>query len=748
MPATDALFQLSGEVLPADARVQRYRAREAVSQPFEVEVDFSTLDSSFDVTRCLRESLLLSIVDGAGRARYFHGVCERAEFVDLIGQGANETRLYFRVLLRPALAALAHRENSKIWQFNPTPDVIKDVLAGAGVDKVEWKAYQSYDQREFVVQYRESELAFISRLLEDEGLFYFFRHGPEGHVMIVADDPDAFKVPDGEDAVVLAMDSGLGLLGEPLGDFSRTRALRTGHVALRDYDFEKPQNAPVAGVDAEERWPMRRYHYPGGFTKSAEGKRRAAAMLASRRRDSDVCRGRSSAIGLHPGAPFRVEGGEPEWVNGEFVCIELLTYGEQSSAAADHNFACKNAFTGVPVGAPWAPARVTPRPRIRGIQTAVVTGSSGDDQSIHTDKFGRIKVRFHWDRIGQHDHNSSCWLRTQQLATGGSMLLPRVGWEMAVAFLDGDPDRPFCLGRIYNGEQSSALGLPANKASGSIRSHSSPGGGGANEIKMGDSGGGQGHGIKAQKDFNVTIGHDKNETIGVDEEHNVKVNLSTSVGSNETITVSANQTVTIGAMLSHKIGGSQSITVGGMESDDATANYVEKMGGNRSYTVGANQIVICNGIKTTGKGGITRTIGAASIRGAVGSISDNVGGSYTETVGAVRLEVIKGVSSETVGGLKSQQIAAAEVHLIDGNQQSSCDAAVTQMIGGLHYQNIAGDYSVKAPMITLLGAVGVFKGGGSELKLGGAPVVMKGSKIAIKAAMVIKMGSSLKMGSG
>ncbi|MEO7092897.1 MAG: type VI secretion system tip protein TssI/VgrG, partial [Polyangiales bacterium] len=595
---------------------------------------------------------------------------------------------------------------------------------------------------------RESEFAFISLLMEEEGIFYFFRHTADGHKMTIADQVDAFA-PDeeaGAPEVFFAMSAGMGMMGEPLHDFTRTRSLRTSDVTLRDFDFEKPNTPPQANVPVEKQYPMPLYQFPGGFKKAAAGKQRAAALLASRRRDADVVRGSSTAITLTTGTPFHVEGGEPEWINGAFVCIELMTYGEQTQVGGA-NFVCKNVFTGVPDGAPWAPPRITPKPRIRGIQTAVVTGSDSAAEGIHTDKYGRVKVRFFWDRVGQLDQNSSVWLRVQQLNVGGSMMLPRIGWELAVTFVNGDPDQPLALGRIYNGEQMAPASLPGAKASGSLKSMSTPGGGGHNEIKLSDSGGSQGHGIKAQKDLNITIGNDKVETIGVDEEHNVKVNMTTAITGNETVKVGANQTITIGANCGYKVTGNQSITVGAIETDNCIANYVEKITGNRAYKVGGMQLIICNAIETKGTAGITRTVAAVELRAAVGSISDNVLAAYNETVGAVKLEIIKGISSEAVGGLKSQTYAAAEVHLTKGNFETSCDSMTTQLVGGLHYLKIGGNYSVKAKMITLLGAVGAFKGGAGEMKLGGGPVVIKGSTIAFTAqGLIMKMGTALKMG--
>jgi type VI secretion system secreted protein VgrG len=736
MPAT-SLLELRGEALPADVLAIRYEAREALSRPYEVDVELSTADFAFRIEDCLRTRMMLQLVDARGGVRGFDGVVDRAEYAYVTGP-----RLHFRVRLRPSIAALARREGSRIHQRKSVPDIVGLILREAGVDKVEWQLTATYEPRDYCVQYRESQLDFVHRLLEDEGIFYFFRHDAEGHVMIVADSPSAFVLMDDAPPVEFSMSQGGG---EPLADFSRKLALRTTHVMLRDYDFEKPQNKPEAQIPGPDAWPMPLYDWAAGFTKAAAGQRKAKARLVSERRDADTARGASRAIGLRVGVPFLVEGAAQACLNGEFVVTELRTWGEQTLESGGPNEVCRNQFVAIPKDTPWAPARVTRRPRIRGVQTATVTGPSNEDQAIHVDKYGRVKVRFHWDREGQQDETASCWLRVTQLATGGMMVLPRVGWEVAVAFHEGDPDRPFVLGRVYNAEKTPPYALPGAQTSGALKSMSSPGGGGHNEIQMGDSGGSQGWNLHAQKDLNVTIGHDRKETIDVDESHTVKVNVAWHVGSNERLTVGANQSVDVGADLQHKIGGNQSVSIGGNETLTATGNLLEKIGGDRGYTVGGNQITISNSVLQSIAGNMSRTVGAVQLTGSVDEIGENVAGNLTESVGAVKIELVKGDSAEEVGGNKNLTHAAAELHLVKGNFESSVDGSTTQLVGGLHYQKVGGEVSFKAPVITLLGAVGVFKGGGSELKLGGAPIVIKGDKVAVKTALLVKMGASLKL---
>ncbi len=733
------MMDLRGDKLPGDIQVIRYNAREAISRPYEVDVEISTADASWEADSCLRSRAIMTIIDDQAGQRCFDGVIDRAEFAYFTG-----TLFHHKIRLRPTVASLAHREDNRIYQEKSIVDVIKEVFSAAGIDNVEWQLQGTYSPREYVVQYRETELNFVQRLMEDEGIFYFFRHTFDGHKMIVADDPGAFAPADDAPEVIFSMGQSLG--GEPIQDFSRTRSLRTTAAHLRDYDFEKPQQKPDAQIPAEDKWPMLFYEYPGGFTKSASGNQRAKARLSERRRDADVVRGTSRAIGLRCGVPFKVDGAAQDCLNGEFVITELHTWGEQTLESGGANEACHNEFSGIQKDAPYAPARTAKKPVIRGIQTAVVTGASSEEQAIHVDKYGRIKVRFHWDRVGQFDDKSSIWLRVAQSPMGGSMILPRVSWEVSVAYFNGDPDQPFVLGRVYNAGKTPPYSLPGSQAQGSIKSMSSPGAAGHNEIMMADSGGSQGWNMHAQKDLNIRIEHDKNETIAVDEKSQITVNVSNSVGSNESLDVGADMSLDVGDQLTHKVGGSMTIDVGGNETDNAISNYIEHIGGARSYDVGGNMTVINNSIMQEIAGNLTRTVGAVELVASIASITDEIGADYTENVGAVKAEIMKGMSSENVGGSKSQTYAAAELHLVKGNFDSASDASVTNLVGGLHYAKVAGDYSVKAPLIALIGAIGDFKGGGSNLKLGGGPVVLKGSEVKIETALLVKLGGSLTMG--
>jgi type VI secretion system secreted protein VgrG len=745
MAAVLGQFSLEGDKLPAEATVARFEAVEGISEPYSVEIEFTTADALFRVEDCLRTRMCLVVVNGAGHTRRYDGVVDRARFVRVVAE-----QRHFEVRIRPALAALAHREGCRIFQEKTIVQVIQKIFEDAGFgDKVEWRITKTYASREFVVQYRESHLNFVSRLLEEAGLFYFFLHSADGHKMVISDDVSSFGPEEGAEPVTFSMAQGGGagpFGGEPLQSFTRTRSLRISVVDLVDYDFLKPELTPSATLPVDEAWPAPYFEYPGGFTDAGVGSDLANARVRELRGDADVCRGECRAIGLRVGAPFSVAGAAEECLNGEFVTTHLVARGNQTLTGGAENFATRCEFRGIPKGAPYAAPRRANKPRIRGIQTAIVTGSSKQEQALHVDEHGRIKIRFYWDREGQQDHTSSLWIRVSQVMMGGSMVLPRVGWEVSVAFLDGDPDRPVILGRTYNAEKAPPMSLPGSKASGSLKSMSSPGAGGHNELTMSDSGGSQGFGIHAQKDLNVTIGHDKIEETGVDEEHTVSINESTSIKVNETVAVSGNQSLDVGAVLRHKVTGDQKITVSGSDTSNATCNLVEKIDSDRSYSVGGTQITICNGIQQSVTGDFKRSVGSLQLTGTLSSINDNVLGNLTESSGAVKVQLVNGSVGEKITKDKNQTYAAAELHLTKGGLDASAGGSVTNLVGGLHYQKLDGGYAVKAPMITLLGGVGIFKAASSEIKLGGGPVVIKGDAIAIEAPLIVKMSTSMKLG--
>jgi len=740
MPGTEEedRFELQGSKLPSDAVAVSYECAEGISRSYRLSVEFTTEDAHFDAEACLGSQVSLLLRRGVEIQRIIDGVVQEVSF-----RRVERDRLHFVVRAGSVLDALAHRRDSRIFQDQSVVDVVSTLFEEAGfLTRVQKQLERTYSPRTYIVQYRESQLDFVNRLLEEVGIFYFFEHDEQGHRLILCDTPKAFRA-QGEQPILSLMTS--GATAEALLAFRRKRSLATTNVQLRDFDFEKPGAPPEATQSAKDGWPALHYEYPGGFITADDGQNLANARLAELRAPSDTCSGETRSMRVRCGAPLTVENAGDEAMNGNFIVTEMISRGDEHAHQVGGRVASAVHFNALPEGAPFAPRRRTPRPKIAGIQTAVVTGAETSDQAIHTEKYGRIKVRFYWDRVSQQDDKSSCWLRVSQIPLGGAMILPRVGWEVSVAFLEGDPDRPLVLGRLYDGVNGPPMSLPGGKASGSLKSHSSPGGGGVNEIGFGDSGGNQGFGIKAQKDLNITCGNDSEEKIGVDDEHRVGVNLSRSVKVNESTTIAGNHTLSVGQNLSAKIKSSQSVTIAGNDTTNSTGNFLEKES-SRSYTIGGNLMNISNGIELSCTGPATRTVGAVEVRASASTLSDNILAVSSSTVGAVRMHLVNGSHGEVIGGAKSQILSAAELHVTSGNYACNTGAAHQNLIGGIHWRKATGDFSVKAKLISIVGGVGKLEAGGSSIALSGGPITLKGSKIVLKAALIKKTSGTMAKG--
>jgi type VI secretion system secreted protein VgrG len=339
------------------------------------------------------------------------------------------------------------------------------------------------------------------------------------------------------------------------------------------------------------------------------------------------------------------------------------------------------------------------------------------------DAHGRVTVQFHWDREGKGDDKSSCWVRVSQGWGGagwGSVFLPRVGQEVVVEFLEGDPDRPLITGRVYNGENPHPFSLPAEKTRSGIRTQSSPGGGGHNEVMLDDAAGTQMFGIRAQKDMNTHVGDNQTESVGVNED--------VSVGANQTATIGDDQTIEIGGRKVEHVSGDEAITVTG----------------NQNITIGEGQHILIGGDKTeTIQGNSTTNVGAVELLLVNKSLKLDVGGDSSQQVGAATMALIKG-KHEVKSADYESSVTAAEITMVTGNCSTEAAEGISEIVGGVEFLKVGGDYSVKANQITLVGAVITLDGGGSQIKLGGGPVKVKSSKIAMKATTIVKKASSIK----
>jgi type VI secretion system secreted protein VgrG len=384
---------------------------------------------------------------------------------------------------------------------------------------------------------------------------------------------------------------------------------------------------------------------------------------------------------------------------------------------------------------PYRPQRITPRPKAWGLESAVVTGPGGEE--IHVDEFGRIKVHFYWDRENPVDDTASCWMRVQQLNTSGAMILPRVGWEVHVAFMDGDPDRPVAIHKAYNQETMPPYAQPGNKTQSSMQSSTSPGGGSTNEIRMQDGNGGMEWFLHASRDLAVVVAHDENETIDVNAEETVGEVMQANVGGDETGTVGGNQSMSVTTNATMETVGARNIHVGGMDDWGVTGNYSWATKTDRTETITGMMNVRANKVSETFNANHKRSVGAVQALVSVTAIAETVGGNKTENVTAAKAIITPTSVAEQFTTMKSLTCAGMLV-------KSSKDVAYAAKLGlsvtaaGIISIKCGEDFMVSGDQVRVTSATAEFKGGGGTFKLTGS-ITIDADKFGGKGGPALKI---------
>jgi type VI secretion system secreted protein VgrG len=446
--------------------------------------------------------------------------------VSRFGQSSERTRLtQYTAELVPKVWLLGHRRNSRIFQELAVPDIIKKVLTDAKIppDQFKFNLKGKYAEREYCVQYRESDLAFISRLMEEEGIYYWFEHSKDKHVLQMGDATTAHGPIQGDAKVVFHEATGEEPELEHIFHFRYSEQVRSGEVVLRDFDFKKPTLDLTAQKAADIHKELQVYDYPGEYTLPSVGTSWSEVRLQELQSARRIGVGKTNCRRFVPGYKFTMEEHARPKLNREYLLTRVHHTGAQvqalkeaAGAAAVNEYRCE--YVCIPSDVQFRAPRLTPRPVVHGSQTAIVTGPAGEE--IYPDEHGRVKVKFHWDRDPKKDEKSSCWIRVSQNWAGagwGAMIIPRLGQEVIVDFLEGDPDQPIITGRVYNGDNRVPYGLPGAKTRSTLKSNSSKGGGGSNEMRFEDAKGSEEIYLHGQKDWNIVIENDKTQKIGHDE---------------------------------------------------------------------------------------------------------------------------------------------------------------------------------------------------------------------------------------
>jgi type VI secretion system secreted protein VgrG len=510
--------------------LRRFAGHEAMSRLFSFELDLlSEVAPAIDFDAVLGKPVTISVKHG-GHTRFFNGIVSR------FAQGPNEGSFaVYRAEVVPSLWLLTRTADCRIFQKMTVPDIITKVFKGFGFSDFKLQLQGTFEPREFCVQYRETDFDFVSRLMEQYGLYYFFQHADGKHTMVIANTPSAYQPCRPEGVQFQRPTGGSPAPSQVVTEFSRAREIRASTWSMNDYNFMTPNaSLAVTAGGAVPDGKLEVYDYPGEYLSKPAGETVVRIRMEEEETLRSVARGASGCPQFVAGGRFKISGNSRPELDDSYVLTSVshsATEPGYGMPGGSTGFTYDNSFSCIPAAVPFRPRRTTPRPSVQGAQTAAVVGIGGEE--IHTDQFGRVKVQFHWDREGRRDENSSCWIRVSHPWAGrqwGTMAIPRVGQEVIVDFLEGDPDQPIITGRVYNAEQMPPYALPAGAAISGTKSNTTKGGGGFNELSLDDTKGKERITIQAQRDMQMTISHNQTETVGA----------------SQTITVGASQSVTVG----------------------------------------------------------------------------------------------------------------------------------------------------------------------------------------------------------
>jgi type VI secretion system secreted protein VgrG len=561
------LFDIGGHDAPM--RVLRFSGSEGMSRLFQFQVELACEQQDVDFSQVVGKTALLAIRGGPG-FRYISGIINRFEQVNELPRFA-----IYRATVVPLVWRLRHRQDNRIFQRLDTPAILKKVFETAGIpaDRVRFSLMGTYEPRDYCVQYRESDWTFVTRLMEEDGIFYFFEHHEDKHVLVIGDKESAFTPIEGTETLPFRRPGGTVVLEDHVARFRRVQQVRPGKASLRDFNFKKPGLPMEATQKAEVDADLEIYDYPGEYQDPSRGSAAKGTALAKMRLEAWQAtrvesQGESDCERLTPGRLFTLQEHSRGDYNGRYLLTQVSHEGYQPQVLDEESsggdFSYVNHFTCIAEKVPFRPERVTPRPQVRGGQTAVVVGPAGEE--IHVDEWGRVKIQFHWDRQGKLNEDSSCWVRVSQLWAGpqwGRMFLPRIGQEVVVDFIEGDPDRPIITGRLYNGANLVPYELPAEKTKSTIKSNSSLGGDGYNELRFEDEKNKEQLFVHAERNMDVhvkndsfeNILHDRHQTIGANGKNGKVGDQNELVFRDKSLTVHRHSQEHIGGNLKRLVGG-------------------------------------------------------------------------------------------------------------------------------------------------------------------------------------------------
>lgn len=681
--------------------IRSFRGRERVSKPyaFTVQLLGPPTDTAVLERSALGSAVHLRFESGASE-RWVHGVVDRFESHGVAFEAKD--RHAFELRLVPRLATLRLRKNSRIFQDKTVPEIVLAIFAESGVSAATRLA-KRYSKRVYSVQHQETDLAYVTRLLEEEGIFYFFEQaeGPAGSETVVLCDAAAQTRPiAGDPTLRIATNNLFAESDRDIRHFHVARAARPGRVTTREFDFERP-SYDLHGFAKSSEEPEQ-YHHFAEIEPPAVGHPMAATRLDQHRRKAWTAEGETSCARLVPGFTFSVDDskipgaasgyGVLEVVHEGVVAATLRTGGEQKPPY-------RNRFRAIPGALAMRPR--PPRPRTQQVlETATVVGPAGEE--IYTDELGRIKVQFHWDREGRMNEHSSCWIRVMHAWSGagwGFQFIPRIGMEVVVGFLAGDVDRPVILGAVNNAEHPASFPLPADKTKSGIRTNSTGKTGGHNEISFDDRGGDEALFIRAEKNMSERVGGDHALHVAGSRRESVEGAVVESTGADKTVTVAGHCRDRVTGDRSERTAGSKVVVVAGNADEIVTGHRsVEVTGASVSRFKGSASARVSQHAALTALGSLTVNVGAASA--APGTLHAKgpwmVSSDADVVIRAQKtVTIVCGTSKLTIGPESIQMVAdAIDIRASDKATVRSKEALV----------ELAKEARISAPATRLFGA--------------------------------------------
>jgi type VI secretion system secreted protein VgrG len=687
--------------------LERMDGHETLGQPFSYDLSLLSRETDIDLSKLLGQPMTVHVNLPPGGTRHFNGIVTHASHLD-----TEEGHQRYLVTLEPWLALLDYEADCRIYQDMSVPEILKEVFRRADFSDLDDSLDDgAYPKLEYVVQYRETDFNFVSRLMEGAGIYYFFRHDESKHTLVLADSPAAHDTVDdyGEVEFFPQRESSRGEK-EHLFSWVVQQRIRSGGFAATDFDFKAPRTALLSVLSLPQDYAhadTEVFDYPGDFLNRSEGDTVVRRRLEERQWEHEVVRASGDVRGISSGDLFTLTGHPRDDQNKEYLIVGAIYnihVGDYESGREDGQEEFRSGLFLLDSQVQFRPVVRARKHRIEGPQTAIVVGPAGEE--IHTDNYGRVMVQFHWDRYGMSDERSSCWVRVSQSwagATWGGIHIPRIGQEVIVDFLEGDPDRPVITGRVYNADNMPPYALPDNKTQSGIKSRSTPSGAPSNfnELRFEDKKGSELVNLQAEKDLTSLVKHDEDRSVGNDRSTEIGHDETITVGNNRTETVSKQESITVGGDRQESVGKSETVTIGTTRALTVGTNETIQIGGKRADSVAKDESISVGGSQTL-------SVGKNQSIDVGGGLTLSVGGDESLTVsGDLTVDVGKGETRNV--GKKLAITAKDQITLTSGS------ASITLKSNG--------DITINGANITL-------KGSGKIAIQASSDVVVKGSKVS------------------